>query len=339
MRHFNPSEVQTSQSAGTVDDATGMCRVRRAMDWSRQAAGDPMPKKLWGELWYEGEVACLFADSNLGKSLLAVQIAEYIARERKVLLYDFELSAKQFQLRYSDEQGNLHPFPDNLLRAEILPETFSGDMEEIDACLLETIRIQSQHFGAGVIIIDNLQYICNGSETGEVAGVLMKNLINLKKEYGWSILVIGHTKKRDLSEPLDQNSLAGSKRLFNFFDSVFALGPSALDSSMRYLKQLKVRSSQLLYGEDNVIELELVKDGAMLKFEERGFSEEKKHLGDPRKADREALRFEVERLWREGRPQREIAKETKRSLGTVNKLVQQIRKEAAEEQLRMGDQY
>lgn len=46
------------------------------------------------KLWYQGEVSCLFADSNLGKSLFAVQIAEQIAKRHRVLYLDAELSAK-----------------------------------------------------------------------------------------------------------------------------------------------------------------------------------------------------------------------------------------------------
>ena len=28
----------------------------------------PNPRKLWKEFWYENEVCCLFADTNVGKS-------------------------------------------------------------------------------------------------------------------------------------------------------------------------------------------------------------------------------------------------------------------------------
>ena len=40
---------------------------------------------------------------------------------------------------------------------------------------------------------------------------------------------------------ITSNDLAGSKRLYNFFDSVFAIGKSAQDGGLRYVKQLKVR--------------------------------------------------------------------------------------------------
>ena len=53
----------------------GMLSVTSANNAIEQASKAPMPKDLYKGLWREGELACLFADSNLGKSILAVQIA------------------------------------------------------------------------------------------------------------------------------------------------------------------------------------------------------------------------------------------------------------------------
>ena len=39
------------------------------------------PKKLYKEFWFENEVCCLFADANVGKSILAVQISNAIAEK------------------------------------------------------------------------------------------------------------------------------------------------------------------------------------------------------------------------------------------------------------------
>lgn len=76
------------------------------------ASTRPDPVQLYLELWYEGKVCCLFADSNLGKSIFAVQMADEIARTRNVLYVDCELSDKQFQLRYCNpDTGERHIFP------------------------------------------------------------------------------------------------------------------------------------------------------------------------------------------------------------------------------------
>ena len=41
----------------------------------KDARNEPMPKKLVGELIYENEQTILFASTNLGKSILATQMA------------------------------------------------------------------------------------------------------------------------------------------------------------------------------------------------------------------------------------------------------------------------
>mgnify|MGYP000591601256 CR=1 FL=1 len=96
-------------------------------------------------------------------------------------------------------------------------------------------------------------------EKGDAAGRLMIQLNNLKKRYGLSVLVLAHTPKRSLDCPITSNDLAGSKRLYNFFDSVFTIGKSAQDGGLRYVKQLKVRYGTFSHDADNVIVYEIDK--------------------------------------------------------------------------------
>ena len=115
-------------------------------------------------------------------------------------------------------------------------------------------------------------------EKGDAAGRLMIQLNNLKKRYALSILVLAHTPKRSLDCPITSNDLAGSKRLYNFFDSVFTIGKSAQDGGLRYVKQLKVRYGTFSHDADNVIVYEIDKVDAFLQFVFRGYSTEKEHL-------------------------------------------------------------
>jgi hypothetical protein len=120
------SQVASDFARAEQKTTVGCLTIKPISSFIAEAASRPDPKNLWNKCWYEGEVCCLFADSNVGKSILAVQIAEEIAKEDKVLYFDFELSDKQLQLRYSNEQGSLHTFPPNLFRAEINPHTING---------------------------------------------------------------------------------------------------------------------------------------------------------------------------------------------------------------------
>ena len=275
---FNPvtairQEIERVENSNVV----GMLRIKTANQTILDAATRPNPKDLYHSLWYEGEVCCLFADSNLGKSIFAVQMADEIARDQKVLYVDCELSDKQFQLRYyNPETGSRHLFPENFLRAEIVAEAIRA--ENYEENFFVNIEAAAEAAGARVIIIDNLTYLCNASEKGDVAGLFMMKLMSLKKKHGWSLLIIAHTPKRNMSNPITQNDLAGSKKLYNFFDSVFAIGKSAKDNRLRYVKQIKVRAGEYRYDSDNVIVYEIDPGDGFLHFEHIAFSSESEHL-------------------------------------------------------------
>ncbi len=79
----------------------GIFVLKTGNQWLTEASSKAQPKSLYLCVWYESEVCILFADTNVGKSILAVQIASDIAKEQKVIYIDFELSDKQFEARYS----------------------------------------------------------------------------------------------------------------------------------------------------------------------------------------------------------------------------------------------
>src|SRR5690349_19987226 len=56
--------------------------IRSANDLVIEARRRPHPRPLLGELWQEGELAILFGAVGCGKSTLAIQLAESIARGR-----------------------------------------------------------------------------------------------------------------------------------------------------------------------------------------------------------------------------------------------------------------
>jgi predicted ATP-dependent serine protease len=305
MNEIGIELIKAEQMKDNVPSEIGIFTIKTANQAIREAKQRPNPEDLWLTLWYEGEACCLFADSNLGKSIYAVQIATSIAEKQRVLYFDFELSDKQFQLRYTDEEGNLFQFPNNLYRVEINREALGIDNFE-DSVILN-IEEAAVKTNAKVLIIDNLTYLCIATEKGDLAGSLMMKLMRLKREYGLSILVLAHTPKRPLTNPITQNDLAGSKKLYNFFDSVFAIGKSAKDSNLRYIKQLKVRYGNYTYDMDNVIVCSIEKVGSFLKFVNVGFAEEREHLKEQTENDITTLIENAKDLRSQGKSIREIA--------------------------------
>ena len=138
-----------------------------------------------------------------------------------------------------------------------------------------TLALRLAETGAKVLIVDNITYLKNATETAKDALPLMKELIRLKKKFDLSILALAHTPKRDLSRPLTVNDLQGSKMLSNFADSIFAIGESAKDKNLRYLKQIKARNTEEIYHAENVATCQIIKPNNFLMFEFLTFGNER----------------------------------------------------------------
>ena len=243
------------------------------------------PKKLWDEFWIENEVCCLFADANVGKSLLAVQIGNHIANTilkdgETVLYYDFELSKKQFELRYTadEKEKKAFTFNDKFIRVELNTDAIKDYCiaygESFDDVIINGIEKNVNKYNSKVIIVDNITWLTNMKNTGANGAKLMMKLCDLKKAYGISILVLAHTPKRNLAKPITQNCLGGTKAFANFFDAMFAVGKSIINPELRYIKQIKVRSAAFKYDTNHVKVCKIEKKNAFLGFSPIGYSDE-----------------------------------------------------------------
>lgn len=325
--------LATDTKALLADSTTyaGLFVCKPANDWIREAKNRPIPRKLFSEFWHEGELCILFADTNLGKSILAVQIGESIAKgeairgfnleakKSKVIYFDFELSDKQFENRYSIEYAHHYLFDENFIRAEIDSDGIAPSDCNFEDFLFQSIEQTITQTGAKVLIVDNLTYLKNGTETAKDALPLMKQLKELKRKHGLSILALAHTPKRDLSKPITRNDLQGSKMLINFVDSCFAIGESSTDTGIRYLKQIKQRNTEQVYDSENVINCQISKPYNFLQFEFIGFGTERQHLKELTAKDWENKRSQVEELKSEGLSNTEIAKRLGVSEGAIRK--------------------
>ena len=261
------------EEAETMQQKT-MFIVKSANEVLQDSQNKPRPEELFYSLWFEGEFCIFFADSGNGKSLLAVQVANEIARWRKVLYFDFELTEEQFSERYS-ENGLAYKFNDNFLRVYINPEYILGGGEVDIIAGIEQTMIDED---CSVCIVDNITWLASSMEKAEDAGKLMMRLLRMKMLYGWSLMVIAHTPKREKMQPITDNDLAGSKVIYNLIDSCFSLGKSVRGEDCRYLKQLKTRQRQLDYGAGNVIQTQIVKEGCMVYHKIVGHSTEENEI-------------------------------------------------------------
>ena len=330
---------ELEQKRKAAEQHKGLFKVKTANEWLNEAKNTPIPEMLFGEFWHEGEICILFSDSNLGKSILSVQIADSIskgqqipgfkleAKKQPVLYFDFELSAKQFEVRYSIKNEaqkvfeSHYSFDYNFKRIEINPDAEIPTENTFEDYLNQSLEQSIIEIGAKILIIDNITYLKNETEKAKHALPLMRYLKDLKSKYGLSILALAHTPKRDLSRPITQNDLGGSKMLYNFIDSCFAIGQSSTDKNLRYIKQIKARNTAMIYDTENVIVCQIDKPYNFLEFGFIGFGAEREHLKQVTEKDRETLIERAKELSEKGYSQRNISKELGISLGAVNKYL------------------
>jgi RecA-family ATPase len=317
-------------------------RPRTANERMKDALSQPHLKKLFGDLWYEGELHIMFSDNNKGKSILGFQIADSIARgsnavdelpneleKSTVIYYDFEMQDRQFLRRYTAENNSMPvSFPDNLYIenpniGQMLRENNRSTREDL---IFGKIEDDIVTLNPRVIIIDNISCLNSASaHEANVAMDIITRLNDLKLTYKISILALAHTPKVDQGSALSKNQLAGSKKLSDLSDSISAIGSSMKESEsdIRYLKQLKCRMDEMKYESNNVLIFSLDKDQNYLKFKFENFGHENDLIQcnklDSSNANKESLKPIVMQLRAEQKSIREIASITGVGKSTIER--------------------
>lgn len=316
-------ELKTSSSEGNI------LNYKQANEWIEEARLRPNPKKLFGTFWFENEVCILFADTNVGKSILAMQISHSISKgekiegfeleseSQKVLYFDFELSDKQFQIRYTNDENETFEFDENLIRIEIDSDSIFEENMPFEEILIKSIVSLIEKTKAKILVIDNLTYLSAENEKAKEALPLMKKLKQIKNKFGLSVLILAHTPKRDASKGITKNDLSGSKMLINFCDSAFAIGESFQKNGLRYIKQIKVRNAVFEYDSNNVVLCQIKKTDCFLSFEHIGFDKEQKHLRIVSKEEKDDMIVSAIELNKQGYSNVEIAKRLGVTEGTI----------------------
>lgn len=300
----------------------GFFNCRTANDCINDAKSQPIPKKLYLDLIIENELTILVADTGIGKSIFAVQIAHDISKTQKVLYLDLELSDKQFQGRYSDDYQNEFKFNENFYRCVFkrrfeIPSGTSYE-EYFISSIIELINAT----GAKIIIIDNMtRLISTDSDQARSAKPLMDSLNDLKFDYDLTMLLLEHTKKVDPSRPIHLNDLQGSKMKANFSDAIFTIGRSAKDKNLRYVKQLKTRSAETIFDSENVIVYQIEKENSFLELKLIEYGNEFDHLKTPSEDDKAILIEKIKELSITGKSLRQIADELKISKSKVDRIL------------------
>jgi len=310
----------------------GLMCVKPMNEWLADAAQQPDPKPIFGDYWRSGDTVFLFSMAGCGKSLLAMQIADAVSRgisiegfpnelpPQPVLYFDFELTEKQQQGRYSYNYQDNFRFSDNLLRcaATELPD---ADPDIYEQQMLADVRQAIEVTGAKVVVVDNLTWLVGESDKGIKAANFMRMLQGLKKEMGLSMLVVAHVRKGSANVPLTQDSLFGSSHLRNFTDGMIAMGKGREPRTV-YLKAPKVRSVDDEFA-NQVAVLERIKENPsnFLRFRFVRYDDETNQLYSDAAEQRNATAEQAKALKEQGLSVREISEKMGIPKSTIDRYL------------------
>ncbi len=270
-------------------------RVMSMNDAIIEGAKMPKRKELVGNLIRENELTILYGDEGTGKSILAFQIAIAMSKGSnlfdleefknecgvlKTLVFDFELETAELFSRYSIN-SECYDFGNNLFRSDLNPECL--DLENGSEKLMKAVQQAIEAHQPQFVVVDNITWLVDEAQDANIATTFMKKILTMQRKTGFSCIIVAHTPKRNTSEEIESRHLAGSKNLSNFAKNLIAVSHSKLDPSVRYIKQVKCRNAQKLYGYDNVIQCAIHKEenSPLLEWKFRKTTPEVLHLSTP----------------------------------------------------------
>lgn len=318
-----PDSILTDNKHDASTHPFGFFRVNTAYNDLMEANKEPIPRDLYFGLMNEGEITILFADTGIGKSIFAYQMAEYISKTDKVLYLDLELSKKQFEKRYSNDYREHYHFNSNFLRVEFQRPFFVPNGVSYDDYFMQSLVSLIDGTGAKIVIVDNMTRLISGdTDKAQSAKPLMDKLNNLKFEKELSLLLLEHNKKTDPHRPIQLTDLQGSKMKTNFADAIFSIGRNSFDPNQRYVVQLKCRTDEAIYNRENVSVYDVVKENSFLHFKYNKSCAEVELVKEQTEKDIEDRNLEIVSLKNQGLSGRKIAEK----VGISEKRVRDILK-------------
>lgn len=285
---------------------------------------------VFGEYIHMNELAIIFGDTNSCKTLLAGDISLSVACNHEtwegkimselpfatpVFYYDLEMNERQITERYL----NINLPIESFVRITFTPSTYG--QAELDDLYEDILNRIDGIEDPVLVVLDNMQCFVHNVQNANAVGSFMDSLNNLLAvRKNLTFLVVGHCIKRNMSKPLTQNDMAGSKLIANKADVILGISESTNDPDLRYVKVIKNRARR---RSNEVAELEISED-PYLHLEFIGWGYEEDHLkknknGRPGIPDE--VRISILNLSEQNKSLREIADLVGISKSTVHRVL------------------
>ena len=240
----------------------GMFETRTATQWVGGRERHAADEFLYGNLWRPGELAVLFGETGVGKSIFATQIAETVARGvkppcarrkkpgKRVLYFDLESGPEQFRERYTCPRGVLGEKPAhytfhakheraNFRKDFKIPREFAGNFRRF---FEHSVKLRFEQSDANIYIVDNLSGLDPENSGGTASLKWLRTFKLWTAINGVSVLVLTHAKPRKRLAPTTLKDIALGHKVAEIADTVFAICRSNFGQGFRYVKMLKSRS-------------------------------------------------------------------------------------------------
>jgi KaiC/GvpD/RAD55 family RecA-like ATPase len=260
-------------------------------------SGQFRKKELFREFWREGELVVLVGESGVGKSILAMQVADSAAREFTTEAQRTQREEAEFLTQSGEDRKGTQTLYIDLEKAEIQRvQRYSGyefaeGLEWADVgsfgvmhskyrgsvtrFLVDSVYETIRNREPDVVFIDNLTYLLRAGRRHVDLPALMKTLRRMVNDTGLSMMLLAHSDSRvGRSRYLDERNYHVG---FELADGVLALCHSTMDRTFRYVKSVFPADTR----SDEVASYQLV-TSPFLRFEFVGMMEEAAHLRDYR---------------------------------------------------------
>lgn len=211
--------------------------------------------QICDEILLENGTSSISGQSNVGKSILALQFAMSVAMgvpfltfnvpsPRKVLLVQFEMMDAHMKTRVDKcMAGMLAQYPNKmaLLKENLLITSMENIKIFTDQYKAIEGNLMSGDFD--VCVVDNL-YSSSGTQLhkNDALTQLMSRIDELRKEYQCAFMMISHHKKLEEKRPLEHSMVYGGSYFVNFLDNLIQVANTGRHNQLKVFKITKIRT-------------------------------------------------------------------------------------------------